>query len=141
MQRMRKVQFFLGAASTVCLMTLGGCPTNTPGTTTGATDAAGTWSATINCTTTESVNGVAGPSTDSTKTETVTFDATGFPTGLKIDGFLGDPDQTVAVSKKGDSATVNYTASGRSATITATVSSATYTAGTADIQLDLTYHA
>lgn len=118
-------------------LTVGGCPTTTPVEVT----IAGTWSGTLSCTSTQSLNGAPGLPVQGSRDLTITFDASGVPTGLPIWGFVGADTRTVTISQAGQSETVNFTSNNFEITLVVTVTEATYAAGSAHVVLDVQYTA
>jgi hypothetical protein len=102
---------------------------------------AGTWSGSINCTTTQSLQGTPGSPRDTTETLTITFNENGRPTGVTVIGFSGAGNQVASLAAVGDTATLTETVGTSNVTTVATVRSATYTSTRATITLDLLYTA
>ena len=140
----------VGLVGIVCTLLVAGCPTNTGDPNqTGEPDPAitGTWSGTLNCTTTGTftVNGFEFPRTqrDSTREFSINFDADALPTGLPIWGFdsaFTSIDEDLAA---GDSETfaVTFATSQRTVTLVATIESATFTETSAEVSMTLTHSA
>lgn len=119
----------------VLVLSVAGCPTTEPVTVT----IDGTWGGTLSCTSTQSLNGVAGVPVQGTRDLTITFDANGVPTGLPIWGFVGADTQTVTISLVGQSTTVDFTSNSRDISLVVTVTEATYSGGSARVVLDVQY--
>ena len=138
-------------AASLC-SALGGCPVPGGGSggsggggsggSSGASNLAGqSFSGTLNCTTTQSVNCASGQPQRSTRNVTVEFDANGRPTAVLIPGFAGADDQSPQLNQAGQSATLTFTSNNLSITMVVTVTEATYTADSATIKLSIDYSA
>lgn len=125
------------------LVLLAGCPaTGTDGgdgqDTTGATSLVGTWSGSIECSRTESLNGgTPGSPVRTTIALTITFGADGFPDEILIMGYSNTPDAGAAVARTGDTDTIESTAGSADVTDVVTVSKATYTATSVRLEIDI----
>lgn len=106
----------------------------------GTTRLSGSYSGTISCLDTQSLNGVAGNPASVNKSVTFTFGTDGVLSSLPIFGFTAPPDITTNVGSTGDSQVVT---SGNSITpsiqYNITVRTATYTDTTADLTIDIDY--
>src|SRR5262245_60764815 len=125
-------------------MLLAGCPTgggSTDGGSVGGSKAvSGTWSGTLSCNSTQSINGSPGPSRTTNLTFTITFDSDGQLTGLAVLGYLEEASQTANVVSPGDTVTLTEsTTGGATRTLIVTVRTVTITSTSAKITLDLQY--
>ena len=116
---------------------------NTGGDTADLSAFAGTFAGQLACTKSESVQGGAGPNEQWNADLTLTFDASGYPTGLTVPAYMQNTHHMltfdVQVAQVGDEVSVTETAGDYTATLTARVTEATYTATTGHIVLALTH--
>lgn len=121
------------------LITLpGGCPqggTNEP------SALAGTWTGELACTSTQSIDGGEGVPFETTRDVALTFDDDGRPTGLPVLGFSNAPTQTTGINEVGETETLTSQSGTLAITRVLTVRSATYTATTARVIIDIDYEA
>lgn len=120
----------------LALLSIAGCPTPGGG---GTSQLIGTWSGTLDCTTTQSLGGVDGAPRDSEEEFTITFDDGGRPEEVTIWGFSGADNVVVQVQRTGDSDVVTQNEGERLTSVTATVRSAAYTTTTARLIIDIEY--
>ncbi len=116
----------------------GGCPqngTNEP------SALSGTWTGELDCTSTQSIDGGEGVPFETTRDVALTFDDDGRPTGLPVLGFSNAPTQTTGINEVGETETLTSQSGTLTITRVLTVRSATYTANTARVIIDIDYEA
>ena len=144
---MRTIAIAPLALLALSLATFAGCPL--PGDGNGdangitATTIAGTWSGTLSCTSTETIEDLIGNPRPGSRDLTITFNSQYIPTGLPIWGFSRAFDQTATISSVGQSETFDFEANlpYREITLVATIAEATYTESGATIIINLQYSA
>lgn len=129
-------------AAAVGLAGLGGCPSSGGGNGfTGTSELSGSWSGTLSCEVTQSLEGVEANPTQTTRQLSIAFNDSSVPSSLLIPGFTSAPDQTVSITQVGESQTVTSTSGDLSITAVVTVSQASYAATSARIVLSIQYTA
>lgn len=142
----------LGLFSVAFLTAFGGCPANTgdngnndnnnDSNSDSTASLAGAWTGQLVCQTTQAINnGAPGAPRQSSRDITISFDASGVFENVVVFGFSGGPDQEAAISRVGDRVVLNAQSGDFDITQTVTVASATYSAGSARVTLDIEYDA
>jgi hypothetical protein len=138
------------AALTVLALTMfAGCPfldgqdSDGNGDNTPPTTIAGTWSGTLACITTDTLDELVGNPRPGSRDLTITFDDQYLPTGLPIWGFSLAFDQTTTRSAVGESETFEFAANFpyREVTLVVTITAATYSESGATVLMDLQHDA
>ena len=140
----------LGLVGMVSTLLVAGCPTNTgdPNQTTDPDPAiTGTWTGTLDCTTTGTftVNGFEFPraTREASAEFSITFDGDAMPTKLPIWGFdsaFTSEGENTTVGES-ETFTVTFTTAERTVTLVATIDSATFTETGMTVVMSLTYSA
>lgn len=104
-----------------------------------ASPLAGRWSATLSCTSTQSLSGVPTAPNAENITLEITFDLNGQLESLTVVNFANGVDQVATMTTAGDTDTLTADTGGLDANLVVTLQQVTYSGGGAQITVDINY--